>query len=80
MLVPLLQELNKKLRWAARDGWTEEVKALLRQGADIECTDWVRHGYTLYSSMCARLKQMCSIATRQSGGPVVFQYKSGANI
>ena len=37
-------------------------------------------GYTLYLSMSTRLKQMCSIATRQSGDPVVFQYKSGANI
>ena len=43
MLVPLLQRLNEKLLWAARGGSTEEVEALLRQGADIECTGWVRH-------------------------------------
>ena len=42
MLVPLLQELNRKLLKATRDGRTEEVNALL-QGADIEFTDWVRH-------------------------------------
>ena len=43
MLVPLLQELNRRLLWAALDGRTEEVKALLRQGAEIEYTEWVRH-------------------------------------
>ena len=43
LLVPLLQELNRKLLAAVRGGRTEEVKALLRQGADIECTYWVRH-------------------------------------
>ena len=43
MLVPLLQELNQRLLEAARYGWTQEVNALLRQGAGIECTDWVRH-------------------------------------
>ena len=43
MLVPLLQELNWQLLWAAESGRTEEVKALLRQGAHIECRYWVRH-------------------------------------
>ena len=43
LLVPSLQELNRKLLEAARDGRTEEVEALLRQGADIDCTDEVRH-------------------------------------
>ena len=43
MLVSLLQELNRKLIAAARGGRTEEVEALLRQGADIECTNMVRH-------------------------------------
>ena len=43
MLVPLLQVLNRRLLWAALDGRTEEVEALLRQGADIECTNMVRH-------------------------------------
>ena len=43
LLVPLLQELNRKLLEAARDGRTKEVEVLLRQGADIEYTNLVRH-------------------------------------
>ena len=43
LLVPLLQELNQRLLAAARGGRTEEVEALLCQGAYIECTDEVRH-------------------------------------
>ena len=43
LLVPLLQELNQRLLAAARGGRTEEVKARLRQGAYIDCTDEVRH-------------------------------------
>ena len=43
MFVPSHQELERKLLEAARGGRTEEVIALLDQGADIEATDWVRH-------------------------------------
>ena len=51
MLVPSLQELNRKLIAAAEYGSTEEVAALLRQGAGIECTNWVRHVYVTYKSL-----------------------------
>ena len=43
LLVPSLQELNRRLLAAARGGRTEEVEALIRQGAYIDCTDEVRH-------------------------------------
>ena len=44
MFGPSLQDLGRELVKAAWDGKTEEVIALLDQGADIEATDdWVRH-------------------------------------
>ena len=44
MFGPSLQDLGRALREAAEYDRTEEVIALLDQGADIEATDyWVRH-------------------------------------
>ena len=44
MFGPSLQKLGRALQKAAEGGRTEEVIALLDQGADIEATDyWVRH-------------------------------------
>ena len=44
VFVPSHQELGRKLLEVARGGRTEEVIALLDQGAYIEATgDWVRH-------------------------------------
>ena len=48
MFVPSHQELVRALLEAALDGRTEEVIALLDQGAGIKATDWVRH--VLYCS------------------------------
>ena len=48
MFVPSQQDLGSTLVEAAGGGRTEEVIALLDQGADIEATDWVRH--VLYCS------------------------------
>ena len=43
MFGPSLQDLGWALVEAARDGRTEEVIALLDQGAGIQATDDVRH-------------------------------------
>ena len=40
--VPSLQVLEWQLIWAAREGRTEEVIALLSKGVNIEATDKVR--------------------------------------
>ena len=43
MFVPSQEDIGSKLVRAARGGRTEDVIALLDQGADIEATDEVRH-------------------------------------
>ena len=43
LIGPSLQDLGRALVKAARDGRTEEVIALLDQGADIEAIGVVRH-------------------------------------
>ena len=43
MFGPSLQDLGWALLEAARDGRTEEMIALLDQGADIEAINKVRH-------------------------------------
>ena len=40
--VPSLQTLEQQLIWAAEEGRTEEVIALLDMGVNIEASDWER--------------------------------------
>ena len=48
MFGPSLQVLGRALLMAAAYGETEEVIAVLDQGADIEATDdWVSHCYPI---------------------------------
>jgi ankyrin repeat protein len=41
------QEDRTTLIWAAVNGHTDVVKALIEKGADVNAEEWVRHTYSV---------------------------------
>jgi ankyrin repeat protein len=41
------QEDRTALIWAAVNGHTDVVKALIEKGADVNAEEWVRHTYSV---------------------------------